>query len=156
MQIQISWLLRSQLIWIYTVCKGSVYPGSAGQGLTALKQLPPTMASFATCQGCLLKRACIVLNKHIITTVITTVIWSLTCLMDVPRTLGHTQCKHVRTLGHTQCKHVMWSVWSGNIHWTCYTVRLHCCGNNVFFFYAFQWHVEIFQWYRNWSFHCLK
>ena len=34
MQIQISWLLRSQLIWIYTVCKGRVYPGSAGQGLT--------------------------------------------------------------------------------------------------------------------------
>ena len=32
-QIQISWLLRSQLIWIYTVCKGSAYPGSAGQGL---------------------------------------------------------------------------------------------------------------------------
>ena len=30
-QIQISWLL--QLIWIYTVCKGRVYPGSAGQGL---------------------------------------------------------------------------------------------------------------------------
>ena len=30
MQIQFSWLLqffRSQLIWIYTVCKGSVYPG---------------------------------------------------------------------------------------------------------------------------------
>ena len=25
--------LRSQLIWIYTVCKGRVYPGSAGQGL---------------------------------------------------------------------------------------------------------------------------
>ena len=23
----------SQLIWIYTVCKGRVYPGSAGQGL---------------------------------------------------------------------------------------------------------------------------
>ena len=33
MQIQISWLLRSQLIWICTVCKGRVYPGSAGQGL---------------------------------------------------------------------------------------------------------------------------
>ena len=33
MQIQISWLLRS-LIWIYTVCKGRVYPGSAGQGLS--------------------------------------------------------------------------------------------------------------------------
>ena len=32
-QIQISWLLRSQLIWIYTVCKGRVYPGSARQGL---------------------------------------------------------------------------------------------------------------------------
>ena len=32
-QIQISWLLRSQLIWIYTVCKCRVYPGSAGQGL---------------------------------------------------------------------------------------------------------------------------
>ena len=25
---------RSQLIWIYTVCKGSVYPGSAGLGLS--------------------------------------------------------------------------------------------------------------------------
>ena len=25
MQIQISWLLRSQLIWIYTVCKGSIH-----------------------------------------------------------------------------------------------------------------------------------
>ena len=32
MQIWISWL-QSQLIWIYTVCKGRVYPGSAGQGL---------------------------------------------------------------------------------------------------------------------------
>ena len=31
--IQISWLLRSQLIWIYTVCKVRVYPGSAGQGI---------------------------------------------------------------------------------------------------------------------------
>ena len=30
MQIQISWLLRSQLIWIYTVCKSRVLPGSAG------------------------------------------------------------------------------------------------------------------------------
>ena len=35
-QIQISWLLRSQLIWIYTVCKGRVYPGSAGQGLNVI------------------------------------------------------------------------------------------------------------------------
>ena len=33
-QIQISWLWRSQLIWIYTVCKGRAYPGSAGQRLT--------------------------------------------------------------------------------------------------------------------------
>ena len=33
-QIQISWLVRSQLIWIYTVCKGRVCPGSAGHGLT--------------------------------------------------------------------------------------------------------------------------
>ena len=33
MQIKISWLHTSQLIWIYTVCKGSVYPSSAGQGL---------------------------------------------------------------------------------------------------------------------------
>ena len=32
-EIQISWLLRSQLIWIHTVCKGRVYPGSAGPGL---------------------------------------------------------------------------------------------------------------------------
>ena len=28
---------RSQLIWIYTVCKGRVYPGSAGQGLSIIK-----------------------------------------------------------------------------------------------------------------------
>ena len=27
-------LASSDLIWIYTVCKGRVYPGSAGQGLT--------------------------------------------------------------------------------------------------------------------------
>ena len=29
-QIQINWLLK---IWIYTVCKGRIYLGSAGQGL---------------------------------------------------------------------------------------------------------------------------
>ena len=35
MLIQINWfLLRSQLIWIYTVCKGRAYPGSAGPGLS--------------------------------------------------------------------------------------------------------------------------
>ena len=28
--------LRSQLIWIYTLCKGRVYPGSAGLGLRVL------------------------------------------------------------------------------------------------------------------------
>ena len=28
---------RSQLIWIYTVCKGRIYPGSAGQGLKHLQ-----------------------------------------------------------------------------------------------------------------------
>ena len=38
-QIQISWLHRSQLIWIYTVCKGSVYPGSAGLGLNIVKNV---------------------------------------------------------------------------------------------------------------------
>ena len=32
-QIQFSWLLRSHLIRIYTVCKGRVYLDSAGQGL---------------------------------------------------------------------------------------------------------------------------
>ena len=32
-QIQISFFLRSQLIWIYTVCKDRIYPGSAGLGL---------------------------------------------------------------------------------------------------------------------------
>ena len=30
---------RSQLIWIYTVCKYRVYPGSAGQGLIILSYL---------------------------------------------------------------------------------------------------------------------
>ena len=34
-QIQISWLKKwSQLIWIYTVCKGSAYLGSAGPELS--------------------------------------------------------------------------------------------------------------------------
>ena len=33
-QIQISWLLQ---LWIYTVCKGRAYPGSAGQGLRNYK-----------------------------------------------------------------------------------------------------------------------
>ena len=32
-QILAGALFRSQLIWIYTVCKGKTYPGSAGQGL---------------------------------------------------------------------------------------------------------------------------
>ena len=31
-------LLRSQLVWICTVCKGMVYLGSAGQGLNEHKQ----------------------------------------------------------------------------------------------------------------------
>ena len=31
---------RSQLIWIYTVCKGRVYPGSAGHGLTRWIYIP--------------------------------------------------------------------------------------------------------------------
>ena len=35
-QIQIGWLLRSQLIWNYTVCKDRTYLGSAGLGLTYL------------------------------------------------------------------------------------------------------------------------
>ena len=30
---------RSQLIWIYTVCKSRAYPGSAGQGLKCQSQL---------------------------------------------------------------------------------------------------------------------
>ena len=29
-------LASSELIWISTVCKGRVYPGSAGQGLIAM------------------------------------------------------------------------------------------------------------------------
>ena len=35
---------RSQLIWIYTVCKGRVYPGSAGQGLR--KEFAPKDSKF--------------------------------------------------------------------------------------------------------------
>ena len=34
-QIQISWLLQ---IWIYTVCRGRTYLGSAGQGLNGILQ----------------------------------------------------------------------------------------------------------------------
>ena len=32
---------RSELIWIYTVCKDRVYPGSAGQGLILKVQAKP-------------------------------------------------------------------------------------------------------------------
>ena len=43
-QIQIIWLLRSQLIWIYTVCKGRACLGSAGRRLSTcvaiIKQCP--------------------------------------------------------------------------------------------------------------------
>ena len=43
-QIQISWLpCGSQLIWIYTVCKGRVYPGSAGQGLSFYIRMVKTL-----------------------------------------------------------------------------------------------------------------
>ena len=45
-QIQISWLLRSQLIWIYTVCKCREYPGSARQGLRSY-----TLHKFHTPKG---------------------------------------------------------------------------------------------------------
>ena len=46
MQIQISWLLRSQLNWIYTVCKSKAYPGSAGPELSfwVTEALLPWMA----------------------------------------------------------------------------------------------------------------
>ena len=37
---------RSQLIWIYTVCKGRIYPGSAGQGLTGDRRLNCILFSY--------------------------------------------------------------------------------------------------------------
>ena len=38
---------RSQLIWIFTVCKDRVYPGSAGQGLkVAVSMIPLTFEPF--------------------------------------------------------------------------------------------------------------
>ena len=37
---------RSQLIWIYTVCKGRVYPSSAGQGLIYNLELAMKMLLF--------------------------------------------------------------------------------------------------------------
>ena len=43
---------RSQLIWICTVCKSRIYPGSAGQGLM-LENF-----SFIKCMSLLLKLAC--------------------------------------------------------------------------------------------------
>ena len=43
MKIQI----RSQLIWIYTICKGRVYPGSAGLGLLTLVLLNQICPAFA-------------------------------------------------------------------------------------------------------------
>ena len=49
-QIQISWFLRSQLIWIYTVCKGGIYPGSAGQGLRIDVEKNIFTVSFGTCR----------------------------------------------------------------------------------------------------------
>ena len=41
---------RSQLIWIYTVCKDRVYPGSEGQGLR-LKQLKTQHTSMVRSKG---------------------------------------------------------------------------------------------------------
>ena len=44
-------LIRSQLIWIYTVCKGSVYPGSAGLWLTmAIIVLASCLVLYAASQ----------------------------------------------------------------------------------------------------------
>ena len=43
---------RSQLIWIYTVCKGRIYQGSAGQGLKWLKLFKTSCILFA-------KKSCI-------------------------------------------------------------------------------------------------
>ena len=45
---------RSQLIWIYTVCKGSVYRGSAGLGLAPLsiKQLGSIVQVVACLTAC--------------------------------------------------------------------------------------------------------
>ena len=40
---------RSQLIWIYTVCKGKVYPGSAGQGLK--QRILEKLADYAAVSG---------------------------------------------------------------------------------------------------------
>ena len=53
-QIQIRWLLRSQLIWIYTVYKGRAYPGSAGLGLTLEINFCDFLNPFWT--GCTLKQ----------------------------------------------------------------------------------------------------
>ena len=44
---------RSQLIWIYTVCKARVYPGSAGQGLKERQfKWIPTRYAFIVCSIC--------------------------------------------------------------------------------------------------------
>ena len=41
------------LIWIYTVCKGRVYPGSAGQGLKVLSNLSQLNSNLiSTIFGC--------------------------------------------------------------------------------------------------------
>ena len=47
-QIMISWLLRSQLIYIYTVCKGRVYTSSAEQGLNEM--YIPSQKSVFNCK----------------------------------------------------------------------------------------------------------
>ena len=41
----------SQLIWIYTVCKGRVYPGSEWQGLNATNSLPQSCSSEPSLQS---------------------------------------------------------------------------------------------------------
>ena len=56
MQIQISWL-RSQLIWIYTVYKGCVYPGSAGQALNNNPMKIKTLFFIFCCYRCISKYA---------------------------------------------------------------------------------------------------
>ena len=39
-------LASGQLVWIYTVCKGRVYLGSAGQGLTRTQKTPVHREAF--------------------------------------------------------------------------------------------------------------
>ena len=77
---------RSQLIWIYTVCKGWIYPGSAGQGLNWIYWYQSTKITLIIDQGAL----CLSLIQQVLDTSSVTK-WTFSNIRTI--TVRNTMCK---------------------------------------------------------------